>query len=208
MLTLVKGLDHQAYTPRCYIAAATDRLGLQKAQQAEAGQGTHSLNGTLDVHYLDVISPFCSWKGAITGYGTQNAWVLLSSLLHEVSLCTCNALYDDDADPKESPFEFKTIPRSREVGQSYFTSIWTTLVAILAAMTAVFRFNPDLVRHMLSYHMVSETNFHSVKFKSKLGEHSCHRSAAFLTFWAPHPLLSMSVLYVILASGLTVDMWE
>ncbi|KAK9865197.1 hypothetical protein WJX84_009341 [Apatococcus fuscideae] len=86
MLTLVKGLDGARYYPRCYVAAATDRLGLQKAQQAEA-----------------------------------------------------------DNDRSKASFEFKTIPRSREVGQSYFTSVWTTLVAILAAMAAVFQFNPELV---------------------------------------------------------------
>ena len=39
MLTLVKGLDRHKYGPRCYIAADTDRLGFQKAQQAEAGHG-------------------------------------------------------------------------------------------------------------------------------------------------------------------------
>ncbi|KAK9821074.1 hypothetical protein WJX74_009066 [Apatococcus lobatus] len=86
MLTLVKGLDHQRYKPRCYVAAVTDMLGLQKAQQAEANN-----------------------------------------------------------DSSISPFVFKTIPRSREVGQSYISSIWTTLVAIWAAMYAVFTFNPDLV---------------------------------------------------------------
>ena len=42
MLTLVKGLDGARYYPRCYVAAATDRLGLQKAQQAEADNGTGS----------------------------------------------------------------------------------------------------------------------------------------------------------------------
>ena len=39
-----------------------------------------------------------------------------------------------------------TIPRSREVGQSYLTSIWTTLVAIFAAFRIVLVSKPDLVR--------------------------------------------------------------
>lgn len=43
MLTLVKGLEAQKYKPRCYVAAVTDRLGLQKAQQAEADKGTSGI---------------------------------------------------------------------------------------------------------------------------------------------------------------------
>lgn len=41
---------------------------------------------------------------------------------------------------------YRSIPRSREVGQSYLTSIWTTLVALGAAVALVFRIRPDLVR--------------------------------------------------------------
>ncbi|CAN0372515.1 unnamed protein product, partial [Scytosiphon promiscuus] len=38
-----------------------------------------------------------------------------------------------------------TIPRSREVGQSYVTSVYTTLFAILHAAWMVVRIRPDLV---------------------------------------------------------------
>lgn len=38
-----------------------------------------------------------------------------------------------------------TIPRSREVGQSYVTSLWTTLVAGVYAATMVARIRPELV---------------------------------------------------------------
>ena len=46
------------------------------------------------------------------------------------------------------------IPRSREVGQSYFTSIWTTSVAIMSAFTIVSRSQPDVVSDiaLLKYH--------------------------------------------------------
>ncbi|BDA47946.1 UDP-N-acetylglucosamine transferase subunit ALG14 homolog [Coccomyxa sp. Obi] len=37
------------------------------------------------------------------------------------------------------------IPRSREVGQSYLTSIWTTLVALWVAFSIVYREAPQLV---------------------------------------------------------------
>lgn len=38
-----------------------------------------------------------------------------------------------------------TIPRSREVGQSYITSVWTTLVALAAAFRVVWAARPDLL---------------------------------------------------------------
>jgi beta-1,4-N-acetylglucosaminyltransferase len=38
-----------------------------------------------------------------------------------------------------------TIPRSREVGQSYLTSVWTTLVALAAAVRVVWATRPDLL---------------------------------------------------------------
>lgn len=37
------------------------------------------------------------------------------------------------------------IPRSREVGQSYFTSILTTLVSLLYSLRLVYKEKPDLV---------------------------------------------------------------
>ena len=39
-----------------------------------------------------------------------------------------------------------TIPRSREVGQSYLTSIWTTLISVWAALAIVYKEAPQLVR--------------------------------------------------------------
>lgn len=38
-----------------------------------------------------------------------------------------------------------TIPRSREVGQSYLTSIWTTLIAAWAALVIIYSEAPELV---------------------------------------------------------------
>ena len=37
-------------------------------------------------------------------------------------------------------------PRSREVGQSYLTSIWTTFIALFSAVSIVWRQRPELVR--------------------------------------------------------------
>jgi beta-1,4-N-acetylglucosaminyltransferase len=41
--------------------------------------------------------------------------------------------------------ELYAIPRSRQVGQSYFTSIFTTLYSFLPALWLVFRTEPDLI---------------------------------------------------------------
>lgn len=48
---------------------------------------------------------------------------------------------------KQAPHEWtvRVLPRSREVGQSYITSIWTTLMACFAAMMLVWQVAPDLV---------------------------------------------------------------
>jgi beta-1,4-N-acetylglucosaminyltransferase len=42
-------------------------------------------------------------------------------------------------------YQFQTIFRSREVGQSYFTSIFSTLWAIMEAFLIIARIQPDLV---------------------------------------------------------------
>ena len=39
MLTLTAHLNKQRYTPRCYVVAATDRMGTAKAHAAEADGG-------------------------------------------------------------------------------------------------------------------------------------------------------------------------
>jgi beta-1,4-N-acetylglucosaminyltransferase len=42
-------------------------------------------------------------------------------------------------------WEVKYIPRSREVGQSYLTSIFSTLYAMLFSFVLIFRVRPDVV---------------------------------------------------------------
>ena len=49
-------------------------------------------------------------------------------------------------DEAEAEVNFVRIPRSREVGQSYLTSVVTTLYAFFASMKMVALERPDLVR--------------------------------------------------------------
>ncbi|XP_048618897.1 UDP-N-acetylglucosamine transferase subunit ALG14 homolog isoform X4 [Brassica napus] len=79
------------YTPRFYIAAATDNMSLQKARSFE-----HSLPDKL----LAV---------------------------------------------EEDSLRFTQIYRSREVGQSYVTSVWTTIVAIVHALWLMIRIRPQVI---------------------------------------------------------------
>ena len=91
MLSLLSVLRMDRYTPRFYIAAATDNMSLQKARSFE-----HSLADKL----LAV---------------------------------------------KEDSLRFSQIYRSREVGQSYVTSVWTTIVAIVHALWLMIRIRPHVV---------------------------------------------------------------
>ena len=48
-----------------------------------------------------------------------------------------------EAEPSK-PFELLEIPRSREVGQSYVTSVWTTLRAQMYALALVWHVKPQV----------------------------------------------------------------
>ncbi|CAN6913553.1 unnamed protein product, partial [Brassica oleracea] len=91
MLSLLSVLRMDRYTPRFYIAAATDNMSLQKARSFE-----HSLPDKL----LAV---------------------------------------------EEDSLRFTQIYRSREVGQSYVTSVWTTIVAIVHALWLMIRIRPQVI---------------------------------------------------------------
>ncbi|WRX26109.1 Oligosaccharide biosynthesis protein Alg14-like - like 1 [Theobroma cacao] len=90
MIDLLLVLQKNKFTPRFYIAAATDNMSLQKAR------------------------------------------VLENSLA-------------DSSGVKEISAEFMQIYRSREVGQSYVTSVWTTLVALAHALWLMIKIRPQVV---------------------------------------------------------------
>lgn len=90
MINLLLVLRKERFTPRFYIAAATDNMSLQKARVVE------------------------------------------------------NSLADS-SETKGLSAEFMQIYRSREVGQSYVTSVWTTLVAIAHALWLMIKIRPQVV---------------------------------------------------------------
>ena len=112
MLTLTAHLDKQRYTPRCYVVAASDRMGEAKANAVEAC-GREVL-----------VMPGCCCC-ANTETSARAFELAMQAPAVQATVCK--------------------IPRSREVGQSYLTSVWTTLVALCAAFSIVFSQQPELV---------------------------------------------------------------
>eukprot|EP01112_Ceratiomyxa_fruticulosa_P017266 TRINITY_DN5349_c0_g1_i2.p1 TRINITY_DN5349_c0_g1~~TRINITY_DN5349_c0_g1_i2.p1 ORF type:complete len:393 (-),score=46.69 TRINITY_DN5349_c0_g1_i2:97-1275(-) len=54
-------------------------------------------------------------------------------------------IVDKEGPPGKKPYTVSRIPRSRHVGQSYFTSIFTTLVSLYYCLFLVWHYCPDLV---------------------------------------------------------------
>ncbi|XP_039065052.1 UDP-N-acetylglucosamine transferase subunit ALG14-like isoform X2 [Hibiscus syriacus] len=90
MINLLLVLQKDRFTPRFFIAAATDNMSIQKARVLES-----------------------SWA--------------------------------DSSGVKGISAEFMQIYRSREVGQSYITSVWTTLVAMVHALWLMIKIRPQVV---------------------------------------------------------------
>ncbi|XP_057961264.1 UDP-N-acetylglucosamine transferase subunit ALG14 isoform X2 [Malania oleifera] len=91
MLNLLSVLRKDRFTPRFYIAAATDNMSLQKA------------------HFLETSLVDQAGAGVI-----------------------------EDA-------QFMQIYRSREVGQSYITSVGTTIIALAHALWLMFKIRPQVI---------------------------------------------------------------
>ncbi|KAH0901521.1 hypothetical protein HID58_041024 [Brassica napus] len=90
MLSLLSVLRMDRFTPRFYIAAATDNMSLHKARSFE------------------------------------------------------DSLADKPA-VKEDSLQYTQIYRSREVGQSYVTSVWTTILATVHALWLMIRIRPQVI---------------------------------------------------------------
>lgn len=116
MLKLVESLDKARYTPRMYVSAISDAMSGRKAADYEQS---------------------LSFKATETGSSPDNTTKKVSR---------DNAVNGDPTKAvTEKEWELYEIPRSREVGQSYITSIQTTIVAILSAIVLVFRTRPEVV---------------------------------------------------------------
>ncbi|GMY37869.1 UDP-N-acetylglucosamine transferase subunit ALG14, partial [Fagus crenata] len=91
VLNLLSVLPNERFSPRFYIAAATDNMSLQKARALE------------------------------------------------------NSLVDETETKMVETAQFMQIYRSREVGQSYLTSVWTTLIAMAHALWLMTKIRPQVI---------------------------------------------------------------
>jgi beta-1,4-N-acetylglucosaminyltransferase len=115
MLKLLTSLDLERYTPRCYVIAATDNHSMTKMEQFESA---HNRSHFSDNTKSGTKKLEEKMKEAQKVKGLETDWTNVRAVV---------------------------IPRSREVGQSYISSVWTTLVALKQALAVVFYHRPNLL---------------------------------------------------------------
>jgi hypothetical protein len=125
MLALLKHFPLEKYSSRAFVVAATDKMSAQKAQRSERSH--QSTPSRLD----QVINPLML-------FSKEKKTQLHMHASQKLNIYAWQATESRHA-------IIHTIPRSREVGQSYLTSIGTTVVAIVAAFRIVLHAKPDLV---------------------------------------------------------------
>lgn len=139
ILALLRGFDLSVYTPRCYIVADTDKMSSKKAMAFETEAATlfnESSNKAISDTAVGVDSKATSGPQLKARRAARDAQT--SSKPNERhSAATENPLHES--------YRVVNIPRSREVGQSFKSSILTTLIATFYALKAVFVFRPDVV---------------------------------------------------------------
>ena len=154
MLMLVSRLDKRHYAPRCYVAAATDRMSGAKALALErswASDGGSSGNSGDDD----------TGSGGDAGSGDerqrrrrqqqQNAVKSPSGKRRGQTQRQQQQQQDHHHQQQQQQRQqqhaatLDVIPRSREVGQSYATSVVTTLYSLLFAAWLVAKRRPQLL---------------------------------------------------------------
>ncbi|KAA0190363.1 hypothetical protein HAZT_HAZT003091 [Hyalella azteca] len=130
MLKLVAGLDRARYHPQVFVIANTDKLSRDR------------LNGLSKQNITSNETPPSMAKNQ--GLAGNGGYELRSrkKFANEASDL-------DKQRPKREQAETEAIveiiPRSREVGQSYVTSVFTTIFASLCALKIVVKHRPDLI---------------------------------------------------------------
>lgn len=116
MLRLLRKLDFDRYAPRTYVVAATDAMSAAKAETFERQRAEQG--------------GAASRAGAAEGASASAAGGGSASA---------------GAPPPSCPYRVVRIPRSREVGQSFVTSVFTTLWAMAFAAWVAAAARPDVV---------------------------------------------------------------
>lgn len=129
MLALLRGMDLAAYTPRRYVVAATDAMSGPKAAALEQEHAAaQSLPPAQQQANPAVASP-----------------VRRRSPRKALRSATAAATAPAGRPEVGGAYAIVSIPRSREVGQSFRSSVWSTLRSTWHAAAAVLSFRPDLL---------------------------------------------------------------
>ena len=135
MLKLLGTLQLERYSPRSYVVASTDAMGTAKAQAFEQQQQQgHQQRSPRQARWRRARYMHSSHR--LLQHRTDHYGKMLPQAEH-LRAAPAAAVVD-------------VIPRSREVGQSYLTSVLTTLRALAAAFGVVWRRRPELVSCQVS----------------------------------------------------------
>jgi hypothetical protein len=164
MLKLLDSIDKSKYSRRCYVVAATDKMSGSKAVAKEQSWQTSPKvgappapasrarasaacrrqtsgqagprSGQAQLARCSTSAPPPSASRRPSAWGRQHADAAAAS--------RCSAPCPPPL-PRPQDYEVQVIPRSREVGQSYITSVGTTIYSLLFAARLVWRQRPNLV---------------------------------------------------------------
>jgi beta-1,4-N-acetylglucosaminyltransferase len=123
MLALLRGFDLAAYSPRRYVVAATDSMSGPKAAAFEAERAAPPPPPPPP-------PPSPASPPSPAARRTPRKQLRRPPARRA---------------PPPPPYDVVAIPRSREVGQSFRSSVPTTLCALRHALAAVLAFRPDLL---------------------------------------------------------------
>lgn len=170
---LVSSLDKQYYGPRVYVVAETDKMSAKRAltreQEWAAAAQVRVLVCTHRCPQLQTApippkachiashmhtSACCDMCAACSKQYQLLTWPFLHAPHVQAQLSSSSQHSDQShkqnkaakAAAASTQVSVEVIPRSREVGQSYVTSVFTTLYSLLWAFWMVTRHRPQMVR--------------------------------------------------------------
>lgn len=159
MMALLQGVDLDVYQPRCYVVAATDGMSSQKAASFEAAAAAvppdeeAPLSNTNSIYSTPrKSSPHKSGLGTAQSAAVRRSPRVAAATRSPDS--PAKRRFTQRPPPRDQPqqpqqaqqqYSLAVIPRSREVGQSFLSSVPTTLRALLAAVGVVLDHRPDVV---------------------------------------------------------------
>ena len=131
MITLLKKMDFSFYRPRHYVVAETDRMSSNKAATLES-----NLSENVSEKILQETDPV-----VLAGAKTN----IIAKDMKNLEARSSNLLLKDSIESSKPSWQLHVIPRSREVGQSFFTSFFSTLYALIYAFRTVLTCRPGVL---------------------------------------------------------------